>query len=172
MQDEISLLYSQDPNSGPCSKPDESSPCLPILFKIHYYLPIDAYTFQAVFLLQVSPPEKKNLMCSACATCLAHLILLDLITWMIIMSSKIVKPLIMQFSQSSCYLLPLRTKYVPQHMLLNTLSLCSSLSVSDHVSGPHKTTGKIYIFEYVYIPLENQGLTCHWNGTNNKNITH
>jgi len=56
--------------------------------------------------------------------------------------------------------------------LLNTLSLCSSLSVRDHVSGPHETTGKIYVFECIYILVENQGLMCHWNGTNNKIITH
>jgi hypothetical protein len=85
---------------------------------------------------------------------------------------KLWSPLIMQFSQSSCYLLPLRTKYVPQHMLLNTLGLCSLLSVRDHVSGPHETKSKIYVFEYTYILLENQGLMCHWNGTNNMIITH
>jgi len=56
--------------------------------------------------------------------------------------------------------------------LLNTLSLYSSLSVRDHVSGPHETTGKIYVFECIYILVENQGLMCHWNGTNNKIITH
>jgi len=64
MQDEISLLNSQDPDTGPCSKPDESSPCPPILFKIHYYPHIDAYTFQTVFLLQVSP--QKNFMHFLC----------------------------------------------------------------------------------------------------------
>jgi len=82
MQDEISLLYSQDPDTGPCSKSDESSPCLTILFKIHYYLSIDAYTFQVAFLHQISPQKKLYafLMCSTCATSLAHLILLDLIT--------------------------------------------------------------------------------------------
>jgi len=88
------------------------------------------------------------------------------------MSSEIVKPLIMKFAQSSCYLLPLRTKYVPQHMLLNTLCLCSSLRVRHHVSGPHETAGKIYVIEYIYILLENQGFTCHWNGTNNTIIMH
>ena len=79
----------------------------------------------------------------------------------------------MQFSQSSCYLLPLRNKYVPQQMLLNTNSLCYSLSVKDHVSGPRETTGKKKnVFGHIYILLENQGLMCQWNGTNNKIIMH
>jgi len=70
MHYEISLLYSKDPDTGPCSKPDESSPCLPILFKIHYYPPIDAYTFQAVFLLQVS--SQKKFMHFLCAPHVQH----------------------------------------------------------------------------------------------------
>jgi hypothetical protein len=59
------------------------------------------------------------------------------------MSSKIAKALIMQFSQSSCYLLLLRPKYVLQYMLSNTLSLCSLLNARDQVSDPHKRRGKI-----------------------------
>jgi hypothetical protein len=39
-----------------------------------------------------------------------------------------VKLLIMQFSGTSYPLIPLRSKYSPQHPVINTLSLCSSLN--------------------------------------------
>jgi hypothetical protein len=38
---------------------------------------------------------------------------------------QITKLLIMQFSPFSRHLIPLRSKYPPQHMFSNTLSLCS-----------------------------------------------
>lgn len=87
------------------------------------------------------------------------------------MNSKIVKSLIMQLHNPlvTCALLG---PNMFLSTLLNTLSLCSSLSVRDHVSGSHETTGKIYVFEYIYILLENQGFMCHSNGTNNMIITH
>jgi hypothetical protein len=51
------------------------------------------------------------------------------------------KPLIMQSSPLPCHLIPLGPKYPPQHIILQ--SLHSSLNVSDQVSHPQKTTGKI-----------------------------
>ena len=61
------------------------------------------------------------------ATCPANLSLLDLI---------------MQSSPLPCYLIPLRPKYPLQP---KTLSLHSSLNVSDQVSHAYKTTGKIIV---------------------------
>jgi hypothetical protein len=52
----------------------------------------------------------------------AHLILLDLMT-------QILKLLIMQSSPASCHFLHLMSKYSPHHPVLNTLNLCSPLSV-------------------------------------------
>jgi hypothetical protein len=70
------------------------------------------------------------------ATCLAHLILLHIITLKIFGERvKIMKLLIKLFSPSSCYFLPRR------YILLNTLNLCSSLRATDQVSYPYKTTG-------------------------------
>jgi hypothetical protein len=74
--------------------------------------------------------------------------------------AEIIKLLIMQFYTTSCYFIPLRSKYSLQHPVLKRLSLCSSLNVREHVSHPHKTTDKIIvvydllayfhiIFEYV-----------------------
>jgi hypothetical protein len=53
-----------------------------------------------------------------------------------------VKFIIMQFSPRTV-VLPYRSKYLPQHSVLKTLSLCSSLKVGDQVSHPYSTTGKI-----------------------------
>jgi hypothetical protein len=49
-----------------------------------------------------------------------------------------------------CYIVPLRHKCSPYHPILNILSLRSSLNVSDQVSHPYKTRGKI-IFLYILI---------------------
>jgi hypothetical protein len=49
------------------------------------------------------------------------------------------------FLHPPCYLVPLRPKYSPQHPILK---LRSSLNVSDQVSRPYKTTGKIYSYVY------------------------
>jgi hypothetical protein len=51
----------------------------------------------------------------------------------------------MQFSRTSCHLIPLRSKYSPQHPVLKHLSLYSSLNVRDQVSHPYRTTGKIIV---------------------------
>jgi hypothetical protein len=37
---------------------------------------------------------------------------------------KVIKLLIMQSSQFPCYLVPLRAKYLPEHPIFETLSLC------------------------------------------------
>jgi hypothetical protein len=55
-----------------------------------------------------------------------------------------VKFIIMQFSPWSIFL-PFRSKYPPQHSVLKTLSLCSSLKVRDQVSHPYSTTAKITV---------------------------
>ena len=60
--------------------------------------------------------------------------------------------IIMQFPPVSCYFLPLKPKYIPQH-----LSLYHSLNVRNQVSHPYKTKGKItimYISIFTFLDTE------------------
>jgi len=85
------------------------------------------------------------------ATCPAHLILLDFIT------RKILSEEYRTLSSSLCSFLhsPVTSSLLGQNILLNTLfsntlTLRSSLNVSDQVSHPYKTTGKIIVL-YILI---------------------
>jgi hypothetical protein len=56
----------------------------------------------------------------------------------------------MQFSPPFHHFIPLWSKYPPQHLSSNTISLCSSLSVRAQVSRSFKITGKIIVL-YILI---------------------
>jgi len=57
----------------------------------------------------------------------------------------------MYFSPLPCYLVPPGPKYSHQHLILNTVSLRSSLNVSDQVSHPYKTTGKVIVLFFKFL---------------------
>ena len=73
-----------------------------------------------------------------------HLILLNLITQTILgeqyrsLSSSLCKS-----SSLPCYLVPLKPNNLLSTLFSNTLSLCYSLNVSDQVSHPYRTIGKV-----------------------------
>jgi hypothetical protein len=93
-----------------------------------------------------------------CATCPAHLILLDFIT-LIIHDEYMMKVLIMQFTPYSCYFLSIGPNILLGILFSNIFYLCSSLRVRDKVSHPYKTTGKIIVL-YILIFM-NVILVCY-----------
>jgi len=152
MKPESSLPHLQVPATYPYPEPVWSSPRPHISLPEHpssYYLPIYAWVFQVVSFPQVSPTKTLYtlLLSTIRATCPVHLILLDTnhIGWAV----QIIELLIMQFSP-----LTVTSSLSGPNILLSTpfsniLSLGSSLNVSDQVSSPYKTIGKIvdlYIF--------------------------
>jgi hypothetical protein len=59
------------------------------------------------------------------------------------------KFLIMPPFATSYLFIPLGSKYSPQHPVLSTLSICSSLNVRDQASHSYRTTGEIIILYFL-----------------------
>ena len=97
------------------------------------------------------------------ATCPAHLICLDFITRTIL--GEVYRSLsysLCRFLHSpvtSCLLGP----NIINTLFSNTPSLCSSLSVSDQVSHPYKTTGKIIVLYNVEFITNSKYMSCALN---------
>ena len=112
-----------------------------------YYLPICARVSPVVSFPQFTPPKLCiSLSSPKRATCPAHLILLDFIT------RKILSEQYRSLSFSLCSFLhsPVTSSLLDPNILLNplfsnTLSLRSSLKVSDQVPHPYKKTGKMIV---------------------------
>jgi hypothetical protein len=62
----------------------------------------------------------------------------------------------MKFSQVSLYFLPLGPKYYPHILFSNTLILCFSYKVRDHVSRPYKTTSRNMVFHILIFKFLNR----------------
>jgi hypothetical protein len=92
--------------------------------------------------------------------CVSHSFLIDQpnnIWWGV----QVIKLLSMQSSPPPCYFATLRPKYLPQRSISNTLSLCSSLSVTHQVSHSYKTTGGNIVL-YILISRNNLQVLFFW----------
>ena len=145
MEPKGSLQRSQAPATYPYPRPEQSSPFPPptswrtiLILSSHLCLGL-SLRFPHQNPVHTSPPP-------TCATCPAHLILLNLITQIICFEEC------RSLSSSLCSLFqsPVTSSLLSPNILLNTLfsntlNLCSSLNVSNHVSHPYKTRGKIIV---------------------------
>ena len=102
------------------------------------------------------------------ATCPAHLILLDFITRTILGEQcRSLSSSLCNFLHSHVTPSLLGPNILLNTLFSNTLSLCSSLNVSDKVSHPYKTTGKIMdlyilIFKFLDNKPEDKMFCTEW----------
>ena len=157
-----SLLHSQVTATFPYPEPARSSP-YPHFLKIHLNIifpsaPGSPQWNLSLWFHHQNPVHAFPL--PICATCPAHLILLDFITHTILgeqyrsLSSSLCS--FLQFPVTSFLLGP---NILLNTLFSNTLSLRSSLNVNDQISHLYKTTGKIiflYFFKFLDSKLEDK----------------
>ena len=147
MQPEGSLLHLRVPATCLYRKPYQTSPRPPSNFLKIQLIILPSMPESSMWSLSRRFPHQNPLHTSPSpthATCPAHLIILDFIT-QIIFGGKY-----SSFSNSLCSFLhsPVTLSPLGPYILLsalfsNTLSLHSFLNVSDQISHPYKTKGKI-----------------------------
>ena len=145
MEPEGSLPHLQVSATCPYPEPDQSRPCPPPFhfLEIHLNITLPSMPWSSKWSLSLRFTHQNPVYISPipiCDTCPAHLILLDLITWAIFGEGYIsIGSSLRSFLHS-----PVTSSLLGPNNLLSipfsiTLSLRSSLNVSDQVSHPCKT---------------------------------
>jgi hypothetical protein len=142
-----SLPRLQEPATCPYPQPDQSNPCTPPI--LSHFLKISSNLCLGLpsgIIPSCFPTKTLStpFLSPICATFPAHLILLDLITRIISGEEcRSVSSSLCNFLQSPVMLSLLGHNL--STLFSNTLSLCSSLNVSDQVSYTYKITSKIIV---------------------------
>jgi hypothetical protein len=160
MQLEGSLSRLQVPATCHYSEPHQPSPCSTSNFlKNHLNIILLFTPGSSKWSLSLRFPHQKTAYISFLpihVTWSAHLILHDLITRII--SGEEYRSLslsICSFIQSNLTLSHIGTNILLNTLFSNTVSLRSSLNVSDHIPNPYKTTGKIMVqYTVIFIFLD------------------
>jgi hypothetical protein len=145
MEPEGSLPHLQEPAICPCPEPDQFSHASQShSLKIHFKIIFQVYpcVFEVISFPRVSPPKSCMHLSPTHATCSAHLILLDTMTWLIFGDEYRSWANHVVFS-NPCYLIPSTPKYLLQHPILVRPQRMFSFCVRRQVPHPYKTTGTI-----------------------------
>ena len=150
MKPEGSSPYLQQ--SAPSTYPelDQSiSRCPSYCLKIHFSIILPSMPRSLKWSLSLRFPHQ-NPVCASPLRCTCHMPrpshpsrFHHLMTFGQQYESLLILPL-------SCHIVPFRSKYAPQHPILNTLNLCSSRNVRNQVSHPHKIT-ILYISIFIFV---------------------
>jgi len=158
MVPESSLQHSQAPTTCPYPKPQQSSPCLPIPHPTswRYILILSSHLCLGVpSSLSLRSPPPKPCMHLSCLQYVPHAPPISFFLFdhqnNVLWGLEIIKLLAMQSLWLYCYLVPLRPKCLPQYPILEHPQPMLSLSVTDRVSHPYKTTGRIVVLNILII---------------------